>query len=445
MNWNDIKLNSSDTGFLYNGKDLFKSFDRAMSFHEEGIAAVKDDSGAYHIDIKGEPIYSQRYLETFGFYDGMATVRDKDGFFHINEKGQKLYGDKFVWCGNFQEGRCVIKSSLGFNHITKDGKNVSSEFYRYCGDYRYGISVVHTLDGKVYHVDIDGNRLNKKSYLDADVYHKGFAVVADSMGYFHVDKKGNSIHKYRFKKAEVFYNGWAICEEFDGRKVRINEKGEKIYLQMSDKLITINDIKDLVENGKKVALLFRHAERFVDDQVLTGNDVQLTDNGKKQSILFGEKLKNMKDIKFFSSPIPRCVNTLEHIAEGACNVEMINKTKMLGDPGCYIIPDQSDICGEAMQKNGFMSYAMSYIQNLEMPGTKNLSKASEELENYIYQNMGDGLTLFNTHDFFVSAFMRYCGVKHPTIDNYIEYFEGVVLVVDECNNKFFYHYKHEDA
>ena len=74
INIGDVEISFDETYHLYQGKPLYrKRFKRVMSFHLPGIAAVEDNTGAYHINLNGEPIYRQRYLKTYGFYEGIAT------------------------------------------------------------------------------------------------------------------------------------------------------------------------------------------------------------------------------------------------------------------------------------------------------------------------------------------------------------------------------------
>ena len=92
-----IELSFDETHHLYDGVPLYeKKFELAMSFHPPGVAAVKDEGGAYHINIRGNPLYKKRFLKTFGFYDGLAAVIDDSGSYHINING---------------EPACIIQSS----------------------------------------------------------------------------------------------------------------------------------------------------------------------------------------------------------------------------------------------------------------------------------------------------------------------------------------------
>jgi len=111
----DINISFDETYHLHNGKPLYKKrFRKVMSFHPPGVAAVEDDSGAYHINLKGEAIYPQRYRKTYGFYENIATVVDDEGYFHIDTAGKPIHDRRFDWAGNFQEKRCVIRDFDGY-------------------------------------------------------------------------------------------------------------------------------------------------------------------------------------------------------------------------------------------------------------------------------------------------------------------------------------------
>lgn len=231
MQWYEIHLNDTDTGYVYKGYNIFKKYDRAMSFHAPGVAAVYDTEGAYHIQTDGEPLYNQRYLEAYGYYDGLASVKDQNGFFHIDLHGTPVHNQRFHWSGNYQEERCVVTDGESYFHIDKKGKSVYSERYTYCGDYRYGIAVAYISPISAYHIDKNGKRLNQRNYRAAGQYHKGFAVVRDDSGFFHVNKIGNEIYKDRFFQLEDFYNGWAFAEDLYGKKLKVSETGEKVYFK----------------------------------------------------------------------------------------------------------------------------------------------------------------------------------------------------------------------
>ena len=58
MNWQDIKSSLDNRSFVLDGQPLFgREFIEVLNFHSPGIAAVRDESGAYHIDSEGLALY----------------------------------------------------------------------------------------------------------------------------------------------------------------------------------------------------------------------------------------------------------------------------------------------------------------------------------------------------------------------------------------------------
>ena len=74
MTYSDIKLSPDQTYFSYRSEKLFGTFFlQALKFHKEGLAAVCDDTGWYHIDLQGIAMIPSPYKkllagEAFSFY-----------------------------------------------------------------------------------------------------------------------------------------------------------------------------------------------------------------------------------------------------------------------------------------------------------------------------------------------------------------------------------------
>lgn len=202
------------------------------SFHAPGLAPVVDDTGAYHIDGEGRAAYSALFLETWGFYESLAAVKDAGGWMHVRPDGQAAYVDRHAWCGNFQQGRCTVRGIDGkYFHIGASGQPACQLRHLYAGDYREGIAVVRfAADGLCGHVDLAGNPIHDKRFLDLDVFHKGFARARDERGWFHVDRDGREAYGARFAAVEPFYNGQALCETINGARVIIDQAGEVVVV-----------------------------------------------------------------------------------------------------------------------------------------------------------------------------------------------------------------------
>ena len=95
MYYKKIKLSDNGKQFYYNGKPVFKVFEEALKFHAPGLAAVKDETGWYHINCNGQAIYKKRYKQTFGYYDT-----------HMNQNGNEIFASS--WLSSYH--------GKGYNH-----------------------------------------------------------------------------------------------------------------------------------------------------------------------------------------------------------------------------------------------------------------------------------------------------------------------------------------
>jgi len=230
MIWKDIKISNDNTHFMFDSKPIFgKTFIEVLKFHSPGLAPVLDNSGAYHIDIRGNELYPNRYSRTFGFYCNHAAVIKNNLWFHINEKGERVYNSNYLWTGNYQENICTVRNSSNqYFHIDLNGNRIYADNYVYAGDYKDGIACVKSQDSLYRHIDNKGKFINDKSFLDLGIFHKNFATAKDKNGWFHIDRQGNELYKNRYLTIEPFYNGFALVTTFENMKIIIDVKGLKI-------------------------------------------------------------------------------------------------------------------------------------------------------------------------------------------------------------------------
>ena len=228
MNWKEIKTSSDSTYFTFENAPLFeKKFIEVLKFHAPGLAPVEDDLGSYHIDVKGNPLYIERYTRTFGYYCNRATVVDGEKWFHIDEKGFRVYLQDYAWAGNYQEDLCTVRGYDNYYyHIKPDGVRAYPTSYLYAGDYKDGIACVKLKDESYRHINMEGNFTNNKSFLDLGVFHKSIATAKDDRGWFHINLQGCPLYMERYLNIEQFYNGFALVTKHDHTKIIINEQGK---------------------------------------------------------------------------------------------------------------------------------------------------------------------------------------------------------------------------
>ena len=233
MNWKDIKVSDDATYFLYEGNKIFnKNYIEVLKFHTPGIAPVKDETGAYHIDENGQDLYKQRYSRVFGFYCNRASVITNEEWCHIDEIGNRIYSNSYKWTGNFQENICTVRDShKNYFHIDLNGNRCYKENYIYAGDFKDGIACVKSEDGFFRHIDNQGKFINNNMFMDLGVFHKNYATAKDEKGWFHIDKLGLQLYHERYELIEPFYNGFALVTKENNKKQIINEDG-KVILEL---------------------------------------------------------------------------------------------------------------------------------------------------------------------------------------------------------------------
>lgn len=222
-----VKVSPCRTHHTTGGAPLYtKRFSEVLKFHELGLAPVKDQSGAYHIDKQGLPAYGARFKRTFGFYEGLSAVESEQGAFHIRPDGKPAYQGYFSWCGNFQGGFSSVRKFDGsYCHINSSGEALLEKTFLYVGDFKDSIAVVCNHEGLSSHINKKGDYLHGRWFEQLDVYHKGFARAKDSQGWFHIDIRGQEIYSERYLDLEPFYNGVAHARDPQGNFILINEMG----------------------------------------------------------------------------------------------------------------------------------------------------------------------------------------------------------------------------
>ncbi len=231
MNWRALDVSPCRTHHIdEHGRPAYDDrFDEVLKFHAPGLAPVRRDDAAWHVESDGSAAYDRRFLRSFGYYEALAAVVGPSGWHHVTPDGTDAYAARFAWCGNFQSGRCAVRDRQGqYYHVTPEGEPAYRERWRYVGDFRDGVAVVQASDGCSTHIRIDGALVHGRWFVDADVFHKGFARARDTDGWMHVDREGRPVYARRFHDVEPFYNGQARVERFDGGVEVVGENGERL-------------------------------------------------------------------------------------------------------------------------------------------------------------------------------------------------------------------------
>ena len=179
-------------------------------------------------------------------------------------------------------------------------------------------------------------------------------------------------------------------------------------------------------NHHNLSIILRHASREPIPIGEFGNEVLINEKGIADSIRFGEQLKKYELNKIFSSPIQRCIQTAECIAEGYQRSIEIIATKALGDPGLHVTDET--VAGRFYIEHGMGEMYQRFINGTNIPGMTTPDIYYERMNDFIRENVkGKGITLFITHDSLI-AFYHYCLNKTVyTTENWVPYLGGIIL------------------
>lgn len=164
-------------------------------------------------------------------------------------------------------------------------------------------------------------------------------------------------------------------------------------------LSSIGDLPD----DKPVAFLTRHSIRGEPQNGFASYDIPLTEEGVELAQALGQKLTRPLH-KVFSSPSPRCVDTATAILKGACHEMDVEKTKLLVEPGSYVVEIEK-VAG-LFFKLGPLKFAQKHLRG-EVRGVLQPKEGTQKLLMHLKDAMGpDGsLSLHVTHDTILTAFV----------------------------------------
>lgn len=367
----DLPIPSSDgTYHEFGGAPIYdKRFKTVGPFRFPGLAAVLDDSGAYHIDFAGNPVYEERYLWTGDYADDCAVVKTADGeYYHINEEGKRIGHNNYLYAEEFVEGTAVIyRKNYGATHITTGGEMLYGDWY-----------------------------------FDARSFRNGEALVRDEDGWLVIDKIGQEI-----RRADPPDDPYPVS----GIVRFIGEESP------------IPTILKMTEWDAAVVLV-RHAEREPFIKGEPGSQKKLTTRGERAALTFGERLGS-RPVKAYASPMFRCMHTAELILAGRGTEEKPEANDQLGDPGAYIFDDE--LTRGFYVKNPTKTVTLQYIRTGTLPGHYPIAEGTERLSAFLKNTaFQDGISVCVTHDVFLCAFVSTL-TGYDFTDDWPGFLDGCIL------------------
>jgi len=188
----------------------------------------------------------------------------------------------------------------------------------------------------------------------------------------------------------------------------------------------IKSIKKHYSENDKLSLLIRHGDRNKIPDGTFGNEVMLNDKGIANSLSFGRELSEFNVTRIFTSPVGRCVQTANLIAEGMRKDIAIIEAFELGDPGLHI--SDAQIAGEFGLKNGFHLLYERFIQGLYVPGVPEKPLIFQSITDFLVtQTRENGIAIFVSHDLLIAFYHFSINKTVYSKENWVKYLSGLLL------------------
>ena len=181
---------------------------------------------------------------------------------------------------------------------------------------------------------------------------------------------------------------------------------------------------DQVPSDRGVAMLIRHSARedLAPDDV--GYELPITALGREMAVDLGSRLRGQ--IKtLHSSPLLRCTQTAEALAEGAEVDIPIIHDRLLGDPGAFVI--DGELAWENWQRLGHEGVMRHLVtESFALPGMAKPDDAANSLLTAMLSvaSGGSGIHIFVSHDSVVTATAARLLGKQYGIESWPEYLEA---------------------
>ncbi len=190
----------------------------------------------------------------------------------------------------------------------------------------------------------------------------------------------------------------------------------------------------LLDKTKTNAIVIRHADR---NSMVQGQVSQpLNETGKKNAELLGEKLRGFMNYAFFSSPVDRCYESVEHLQKGIFGKQKIQNTlsTILGEPGPFVIDRKNN----AFKRHSCHKVIIKQIEHEQLDGIRDTQDGAKILVNFVTEQMNAStlgtLLIFVTHDSILAPVIFELTGEKFGYENWPDFSDGFIIEKNTCGS-----------
>ena len=235
-------------------------------------------------------------------------------------------------------------------------------------------------------------------------------------------------------------------------KTRYSGRPHTSQPQMITDFLPASDFFAQADWNSKIYLLLRHAERnhITPQDKDFGAHVGLTERGRRQAVSLGRVFPAFGDAVYFSSPVGRCVETAQCIAEGrklagyvdgaavsATSIGVASKGSAatvtpLDCLGDFFVRDVPAY--EQTLREGFYEGICKWLESGEHDAFYPLHERAEQMREMMLEKASSRFNVFVTHDaWIVPCLSHFCGFKFEP-KCWMNFLTGLAFEVPEKGN-----------
>ena len=184
-----------------------------------------------------------------------------------------------------------------------------------------------------------------------------------------------------------------------------------------------------VPHDRAIGLLLRHADREALFKDFAQSYIQpITEIGRQRSLHLG-KVLGSRLIRCHSSPLTRCMQTMQYVQQGAgIGVDIVEK-RLLGDPGVFVV--DADLAGQTWSTVPVEQINDNLCSNIVEP-LKGLARGRQATNVAIQKILSEvqstpGVHLYCSHDSIVGPICSHLMSEVLSVSEWPRFLEGVLL------------------
>lgn len=187
----------------------------------------------------------------------------------------------------------------------------------------------------------------------------------------------------------------------------------------------------MIKPGMQTALLIRHAERNPAVEKVHDIIEPLNENGEKIAVELGEKLRPYaKNLRIFSSPVGRCIQTAKAILQGFGEEENIIESTYLGEPGPFVIDREKGLIAFTKLYSCHKVVEMQ-CNNESLDGFRSKKDGAEYLANFVCSQLKesdlDTILIFISHDACLAPVLSYFTGEIFRKGYWLDFLDGAII------------------